>query len=60
MAKKFLVKCCSNYHAETAGPVVSISTKYEDLKSKKIRFVNDWQPCLTLFVVYISHLEESF
>ena len=60
MAKKIVVRYCSNYHGETTVPAFLITTKYEDLKSKRIRFAKDWQTCLTLLVVYISHLESNF
>ena len=33
--------------------------KHEDLKSKRIRFVKDWQASFTSFAVYISHTEEK-
>ena len=46
-----------NYHGENTASAFSFPTKHDDLKSKKIRFVEDWQPNLTLFVVYISHFE---
>ena len=50
---KCVAGCRSNYHGEKTVPAF-FSTKHEDLKSKRIRFVNDWQLNLTLFVVSIT------
>lgn len=60
MVNQRVAECRSNYHGETTVPAFLIPTKYEDLKSKRIRFAKDWQTCLTLLVVYISHLENNF
>lgn len=58
MVNNCVMACRSNYHGESTVPAFSFSNKHENLKSKRIRFFKDWQPSLTLFVVYISHFEE--
>ena len=34
-------------------------TKHGDLKSKRTKFVKDWQASFNSFVVYISYIEEN-
>ena len=54
MVNKCAVECHSNYHGKTTVPAI-FSTKHEDLKSKRKRFVKDRQRSLTLFAVYITY-----
>ena len=60
VVNKCVVGCRSSYHGKYTATAFSFPKNHEDLKSKKIRFVKDRQPSLTLFGVYISHFEETF
>lgn len=51
MINKCVVGCRSNYHEEAIVPAFSFSTKHDDFKSKRVRFVKDRQPTPTLLFV---------
>ena len=60
MVKKCVGGYSFNYHGEIIVPTFLSQKSHEDPKGKRIRFVKDWQPSLTLFVVYIRHFEDKF
>ena len=50
------VGICFNYSRESTVPGLTFPRKHEH----RIRLVKDRQPIFTLYVVYISHLEDKF